>query len=82
MNENCSSKLSKNQRHRINKQEKEHRYQQLYPPYHPIHNYDIYFINKYTTLHEIEYLISIAQQTKDFSFDTESDYCKLQINQH
>ena len=26
-------------------------------------------------MHEIEYLISIAQQTKDFIFDTKSDYC-------
>ncbi|CAF3020466.1 unnamed protein product [Rotaria socialis] len=66
--------MSKNQRRRKNKEEKEQLYEQLFVPYEPKYQYDIYFINTCTTLHEFKHLINIAQQTNFFTIDTESDY--------
>jgi hypothetical protein len=59
---------------RWNKEEKESKYQSLFPPYEPIHHYRIYHVNKATTEEEIRYLLEVAHQTNDFVIDTESDF--------
>ncbi|CAF3395889.1 unnamed protein product [Rotaria sp. Silwood2] len=57
----------------IKKDEKERRYEQLFPPYHPCKPYVIHFINSLTTEEELKILCNVIKCTTDFIFDTESD---------
>ncbi|CAF4141126.1 unnamed protein product [Rotaria sp. Silwood2] len=61
-----SSKSNLNKHRRINKEEKERTYQQLLPPYQPIHCYSIFFINHSATPDELTYLIDMAERTLNF----------------
>jgi hypothetical protein len=56
------------------KDQKERRYEQLFPSYHPRKSYVIHFINSLTTEEELKTLCNIIQCSTDFIFDTESDF--------
>lgn len=65
---------NKNEYRFKNKNEKEWRYELLFPPYESTRNYRIYFINEATPFGEIDYLLNISYHTTSFILDTEGDY--------
>ncbi|CAF2785236.1 unnamed protein product [Rotaria sp. Silwood2] len=56
------------------KDDKEHRYEQIFPPYHPNKPYVLHFVNSLITEQELKHLCTVINNTMDFIFDTESDY--------
>lgn len=65
---------NKNCRRAEKKYEQEKLYEQLFPPYQPIYQYTIYFLNDATSEEEINDLLYIVQHTNHFVIDTESNF--------
>ena len=43
------------------------------PPFTPVHDYEVFFVNRSSNTNLLHYLIQLAQNTKFFSVDTEGD---------